>query len=312
MCKCENGKTPTPHWHKILPSSHMSNKANTITHQQINVHGISVHVALAGDSANQAILFLHGYPENWQEFEDVMTILKDTYYVLAIDLPGIGMSEPIASSDKRTMAGFINNILSALHLDRIVLVGHDIGGMTAFSFIKQFPEKLFKAIIMNTAVPGIEPWEKVKRNPYIWHFALYGVPDLPEAVFAGKQRILFDYFYNTLAFNKQAIDDEKRDAYAKDYSNYIALKTSFDWYRAFPKDEKDNSTNVPVDLPILYIRGEKEPGDIDEYAEGLRKSGLHNLRSKLIESCGHFASEEQPEVVAEVIRQFIVDQLTNE
>jgi pimeloyl-ACP methyl ester carboxylesterase len=283
----------------------MSNNDNVISHQQINVGGISVHVALAGDSANQAILFLHGYPENWQEFEGVMNRLKDTYYVLAIDLPGIGLSEPIVSSDKRCMAEFINNFLQALHIDRIVLVGHDIGGMTAYSFIKQYPEKLLKAIIMNTAIPGVEPWEQVKRNPYIWHFALYGVPALPEAVFAGRQRILFDYFYNTLSFNKQAIDDDKRDAYENAYSNSIALKTSFDWYRAFPHDEKDNSQNKPVNVPVLYIRGDKESGDINEYTEGLRKSGIHDLRSKLIESCGHFALEEQTEIVADVINNFI-------
>jgi pimeloyl-ACP methyl ester carboxylesterase len=289
----------------------MSNKDNAISHQQINVGGISVHIALAGDSANQAILFLHGYPENWQEFEGVMDRLKDSYYVLAIDLPGIGMSEPIASSDKHAMAEFINNMLQALHIERIVLVGHDIGGMTAYSFIKQYPEKLLKAIIMNTAIPGVDPWEQVKRNPYIWHFALYGVPALPEAVFAGKQRILFDYFYNTLSFNKQAIDDDKRDAYANAYSNAIALKTSFDWYRAFPHDEKDNSKNTPVDVPVLYIRGDKESGDIDEYAEGLRKSGIGNLSSKLIDNCGHYGPEEQVEKVAQVIRWFIVDELTS-
>jgi len=284
----------------------MRNNDNSITHQQINVGGISVHIALAGDSANQAILFLHGYPENWMEFEGVMTILKDTYYVLAIDLPGIGLSEPIASGDKRSLAEFINNILLTLHLERIVLVGNDVGGMTAYPFIKQYPDKLAKAIIMNTAIPGVDPWEQVKRNPYIWHFALYAVPALPEAVFAGKQRVLFDYFYNTLSFNKQAIDDDRRDEYANAYSNAIALKTSFDWYRAFSQDEKDNSGNVPVDVPVLYIRGEKESGDIDEYAEGLRKSGLRKLTSKLIPDCGHYAPEEQPELVAKVIREFII------
>jgi len=288
----------------------MSNKNNAISHQQINVGGISVHVALAGDSASQPILFLHGYPENWQEFEGVMNGLKDTYYVLAIDLPGIGMSEPIASGDKRCMAEFINQILEVLHIERVALVGHDIGGMTAYSFIKQFPEKLLRAVIMNTVIPGIDPWEQVKRNPYIWHFALYAVPALPEAVFAGKERVLFDYFYDTLSFNKQAIDDDKRSAYANAYHNIIALKTSFDWYRAFPHDEKDNSSNSPGEVPVLYIRGEKESGNIDEYAEGLRKNGFRNLHCKLIPACGHYAPEEQPEVVAQVIRDFIeVDQL---
>lgn len=274
-------------------------------HQQINVWGTAVHVVMDGNPANQPILFLHGYPENWSAFESVMQLLKDNYYVLAIDLPGIGKSEPIDSSDKRSMADFINQLIGALEIEKVVLAGHDIGGMTTYSFIKHFPEKLVKAIIMNTVIPGVAPWEEVKRNPYIWHFAFYAIPDLPEALATGKQRVLFDYFYDTLSFNKQAIDVDKRNEYAHAYKTAVALKTSFDWYRAFSNDEKDNSGNTPVDLPVLYIRGEKESGDINDYTAGLQKSGLHNLSSKLIAASGHFAPEEQPELVAGAIREFV-------
>lgn len=280
-------------------------KKFTMNHLQINVWGTSIHVVMAGNPANQAILFLHGYPENWAAFEEVMHILKDNYYVLAIDLPGIGQSEPISSGDKHSIADFINQLVQGLEIEKIVLVGHDIGGMITYSFIKHFPEKLFKAIIMDTAIPGVAPWEQVKRNPYIWHFAFYAVPELPETLTTGKQRALFDYFYNTLSFNKQAIDEKKRNEYARAYETPVALKTGFDWYRAFPHDEKDNLGNIPVDIPVLYIRGEKESGDIQDYVAGLQKSGLYNLSSKLIAASGHFAPEEQPESVAGVIREFI-------
>jgi pimeloyl-ACP methyl ester carboxylesterase len=281
------------------------NKKSIMNHRQINVRGVSVHVVMAGDPGRQAILFLHGYPENWAAFEDVMHILKDNYYVLAIDLPGIGLSEPIASCDKRSMANFIGEVIQALGLERIILAGHDIGGMTTYAFVKQFPEKLVKAIIMDTAIPGVAPWEEVKRNPYIWHFAFYAVPDLPEILVTGKQRPLFDYFYNALSFNKQAIGEKKRQAYAKAYESAAALKTSFGWYRAFAQDEKDNAGCEPVDLSVLYIRGEKETGDIKDYVEGLQKSGLHDLSSRSVAGCGHFAPEEQPELVAKAIHDFI-------
>lgn len=274
-------------------------------HQQINVWGTAVHVAMAGNQASQPILFLHGYPENWSAFESVMHLLQDNYYVLSIDLPGIGKSEPIGSGDKRSIADFINQLMGALEIEKVVLAGHDIGGMTTYSFLKHFPEKLVKAIVMNTVIPGVAPWDEVKRNPYIWHFAFYAIPDLPEALTTGKQRVLFDYFYNTLSFNKQAIDEDKRNMYAHAYETAVALKTSFDWYRAFSHDEKNNSGNEPVDLPVLYIRGEKESGDINDYVSGLQKSGLHNLSGKLIAASGHFAPEEQPEAVARAIREFV-------
>lgn len=281
------------------------NASGSISQQQINVRGGSVPIATAGNSGNQAILFLHGYPQNWKTFEGVMNQLKDTCYVIALDLPGIGNSEPIASSDKRSIATFINDVIETLNLKQIVLAGHDIGGMVTWSFIKLFPEKLLRAIIMNTAIPGVAPWEEVKRSPYIWHFAMYAVPSLPEIVFAGKQRILFDYFYNTLSADKYAISEHNRAAYAQAYDKPSALKTSFDWYRAFPQDEKHNAGHSPVDVPVLYLRGEKDPGDMNKYVEGLKQSGLNNIRGELIPRSGHFAPEEQAELVAGAIRDFI-------
>jgi hypothetical protein len=35
----------------------------------------------------------------------------------------------------------------------------------------------------------VAPWEEVKRNPYIWHFAFFAIPELPEKAFSGKQDV---------------------------------------------------------------------------------------------------------------------------
>ena len=110
---------------------------------------------------------------------------------------------------------------------------------------------------MNTAVPGVEPWEEVKRNPYIWHFAFFAIPELPENILMGKQRVLFDYFFNSITANQSAIDDSKRDYYVAAYNTPSSFKTGLDWYRSFNQDEKENSTYIPVNIPVLYLRGEK-------------------------------------------------------
>jgi len=274
-------------------------------HRLIKVDGGSVHVIETGNRNGQPILFLHGYPENWQAFEGVMNELKEDYYLLAIDLPGIGQSEGIESGDKHAIAGFIRALVDVLKIEKITLVGHDIGGMVTYSFLRNFPAYLFKAVIMDTAVPGIEPWEEVKRNPHIWHFAFFAVPSLPETLILGKQAALFDFFYDNLSADKGAISDTQRKLYAAAYEKESALKTSLDWYRAFPQDEKDNADVVAVDVPVLYIRGDKEYGDIAKYADGFSKKGIRNIKSELIPGCGHFAPEEQARKVAGVIAEFI-------
>ena len=56
---------------------------------------------------------------------------------------------------------------------------------------------------------------------------------------------------------------------------------------------------------MLYLRGEQEKGiALDDYAEGLRASGLVDVRGGLIAASGHFAPEEQPRAVADALRAF--------
>jgi pimeloyl-ACP methyl ester carboxylesterase len=274
-------------------------------HSILSVNGIQTHLTEAGNNKKQPILFLHGYPENWKEYEKVMTLLKDEYHVLAIDLPGIGSSAPIGKYDKLSVARFVRDLLQILNLKNIILVGHDIGGMITYSFVKHFSGFLSKAVIICTAIPGVHPWEEVKRNPYIWHFAFFSVPELPESLIEGKHPILFEYFYNTLSFNKTAIEQENKEVYINAYHSRHSLETGLGWYRTLRIDEKENSQNVPVNTPILYLKGAKDYGDIGTYIRGFRDNGVNNITGKSIPDCGHFGPEENPEFVSQAVHEFI-------
>ena len=279
---------------------------NSFQHYQLSINGVSTHIVEAGDPTMPAILFLHGYPETWMAFDKVMIELHARYRVIAIELPGIGLSQKIESSDKKTIAAFIDELIQTMGLKTITLVGHDAGGMVAYAMLRYFPSSLSSVVVIGTAIPGLDPWEEVKRNPYIWHFAFYAIPKLPEILTADRLRPLFDYFYDTLSYNKDAISDRKRDCYVRAYEAPASLSTGFDWYRAFPRDEKDNAIHSSVDIPLLYIRGDKDYGKISDYVEGFKKKGINHLTAELIRDCGHFISEEQPDELARVIDQFIM------
>lgn len=275
------------------------------SHREVNVNGVLTHVIEAGNKEKQPILFLHGYPENWKEYEKVMTLLKDDYYVLAIDLPGIGTSSSIDKYDKLSIAGFVKNLLLTLDLTNIILVGHDVGGMITYPFVKHFSNFLSKAVIICTAIPGVNPWEDVKRNPYIWHFAFYSVPELPELLIEGKHSILFEYFYNAISYNKTAISQENKKAYIEAYNSKHSLKTGLGWYRVFSSDEKENSQKLPANTPMLYLKGANDYGDIATYIQGFKDSGMNNIIGKSIPDSAHFGPEENPEFVAQAIDEFI-------
>jgi pimeloyl-ACP methyl ester carboxylesterase len=62
-------------------------------HQQIEVEGSSIHVIEAGACDQPAVLFLHGWPESWAMFKQIMLSLSTEAHVVAIDLPGVGASD---------------------------------------------------------------------------------------------------------------------------------------------------------------------------------------------------------------------------
>src|SRR5213075_2575338 len=100
--------------------------AELLRHGQIKVEGSSIHVVQGGKGNSPSILFLHGWPESWALYEDVLNGLSSEAHVVAIDLPGVGLSEGAPSgNDKRTLAKYVRGVIQTLDLKDVTLVGHD-------------------------------------------------------------------------------------------------------------------------------------------------------------------------------------------
>lgn len=281
-----------------------------LRHSQVKVKDANIHVIEGGSPTNPVVLFLHGYPQSWLAFEKIMTIASQKAHVMAIDLPGIGESKvSTPHGDTATIVSYVHALIQAKGLQNITLVGHDMGGMVVYSYLTCYGDELKRAVIMDTVVPGIEPWDEVLRNPYIWHFAFHSIPDLPEKLVQGKQADYFDFFFNIISAHPEAISKEARRLYSEAYSDPVALSTGFDWYRGFAQDAKVNAEfarkGKQIQTPVLYLRGKRESGDIQQYIVGFQKAGLQKVESGIIPDSGHFAPEEQPEKVWELIASFM-------
>jgi pimeloyl-ACP methyl ester carboxylesterase len=229
--------------------------------------------------------------------------------VAAIDLPGIGESCSIPpSGDKRTLARYVRAVLRELGWKNASLVGHDAGGQIVYAYLKAYPGELSSAVILNVAVPGVEPWSEVERNPHIWHFAFHAVPELPERLVAGHQAEYFAFFYDALSAQPGAVAEFSRQRYAEAYRRPEALRAGFEWYRAFAQDQHDNAATKQqqVHTPVLYLRGDAERGiELERYLAGFRDNGLRQLSGDIIPGSGHFSPDEQPEFLARRIEMFV-------
>jgi pimeloyl-ACP methyl ester carboxylesterase len=278
-----------------------------LTHQNITVGDCSLHIVEAGQDHSDSVIFLHGWPEDWSEWRRIIELAGRTHHVFAFDLPGIGKSHGTApGGEKVAIAETIHQAVRLLVPERPTIVGHDAGAMVAYAYIRMFSPETRAAVLMSSVIPGVEPWSKVLANPYIWHFAFHTTPRLPETLVMGKQRVYFDHFFDILTKDRSAIDEHARDHYASAYGSPEALHTGFEWYRAFGKDAETNRKDTAkIDVPLLYLRGEFEGGDMDEYVNGFRKMGLSSVTSARIPGSGHFTPEENPEAVWAEIAKFI-------
>ncbi|MGO4638117.1 alpha/beta fold hydrolase [Mesorhizobium sp. 2RAF45] len=273
----------------------------------VEIEGLSIAIREAGPPEAPAFLLLHGWPQSSYAFERVISRLAADYRVVAPDLPCIGGSQGMPrAGDKRTLARLMRGVAEACGLRHLVVAGHDVGGQIVFALLRDHPEILSGAVIMDVVIPGVAPWEKVIRNPRIWHFAFHAVPALPETLVSGHQSAYFDFFFNVLSKDGASIADDAREIYARAYSRSESLQAGFGWYRAFPEDAEANAkwAGKPIAVPVLYLRGAAEPGEIGDYVDGLRAAGLSKVVGDIIADSGHFVADENPEALAIRLARF--------
>jgi pimeloyl-ACP methyl ester carboxylesterase len=258
----------------------------------------------AGSAENPAIILLHGWPHSRELYDRVVDQLGDGFHVLAFDLPAIGdsMGAP-ASAEKERLADLLLTVAESAGARSPIIAGIDVGGMIAFAAARDHGSRIRGAIIGNTVIPGLHPWEKLIADPRIWHFAFHAVPALPELLVAGHQRAYFDFFFDFLGSKAHPLSDDIRDRFSEAYARPEALKAGFDWYRAFQADAKRNAGHKVIETPILYFRGDADGRTPDEYVEGLRRAGAQDVRPVTVTGTAEFTPIEAPERFADMVAQ---------
>jgi pimeloyl-ACP methyl ester carboxylesterase len=109
-----------------------------------------------GDKAKPTILCLHGWLDNGATFHRLAPRLAKHYHLLVVDLPGHGLSQPLADGAHYYIWQNIETLfelLSALELDGVHLLGHSMGGVVASLFAGTFPDKVSSLILLDSLGP---------------------------------------------------------------------------------------------------------------------------------------------------------------
>jgi pimeloyl-ACP methyl ester carboxylesterase len=254
---------------------------------QMNIHYV------AGGSGD-AVVLLHGWPQTWFEWRELMPDLAQHYRVIAPDLPGLGESDGLPPYDKQTLAQHIHNLIGDLKISSVHVVGHDMGGIVAYAYARQFPADVKTLVIVDTPIPGLSGWRELVSQSPRWHWLFHGLPELPEAMVSGKEKVYLSWFFQNLAFNKNVFSEARIDRYVQAYSKPSSLHAGFEYYRAFEKDAMDNADyeSHKLTMPVLAMGGENSR--LNKYVIDQLRPATTKLTGDLVPQSGHWIPEEQP------------------
>jgi pimeloyl-ACP methyl ester carboxylesterase len=278
----------------------------TFKHYTDRIGEIDIHYIRMGSGA--PLVLLHGWPQTWYAWRHVIPTLAQHYTVIVPDLRGLGDSSRSTSGfDKRTLAEDIYQLTLKLGFERILLVGHDWGGSTAYAYAAAHRESVQRLVIVESLVLSGAPERDAIFGPEAWFAQFHALSNFPEALITGRERIYLSWFYENFPVVKGAITQEDIDEYLRTYSDPRAMRAGFELYRALPTDLKDNaaSSQEPLRFPILAIGGEKGIGA--KTREALEVLAT-DVRGSIIENCGHFVPEEYPDLLANHILSFFAEE----
>jgi pimeloyl-ACP methyl ester carboxylesterase len=281
-------------------TSPATNLAKDFISQTASVNGTTLHYVRIGEGP--PIILIHGFPQDWSEYQAIMPRLAKKFTVIAIDLRGIGGSKATPGGyDAANMARDVDQLAAKLNLPRVYVVGHDLGGMVAYALVRQHPQAVRGAMILDTPIPGVAGWEEAVSGPAVWHIGFMQVPGLAEKLIAGRQADYLGYFFGFSKFTPA-----EQAHYVNAYAAPAQLHAAFEMYRALPENVKFNAAQQgPNDVPLFLAAGDKSPfaALVPKMAAGLRAAGFTHVETGVIAGALHYDIQDQPNGVADLIEQ---------
>ena len=117
----------------------------------IILDGSMVHYEALG--RGRPIIFLHGWVGSWRYWINAMQIASTSFRAYALDLFGFGdtMHDPLRYSLDR-QADLLKYFLEEMGIGKVALVGHNLGALVGFSYLKQWPQSVDRMMAINCPI----------------------------------------------------------------------------------------------------------------------------------------------------------------
>jgi len=315
----------------LVQSSYAAADITDIRYKTVKIEGLDVFYREAGNPDNPTILLLHGFPTSSHMFRELIPQLADQFHLVAPDYPGYGQSSMPSvdefeySFDK--LANIVEQFIDEIGLKSYSLYLMDYGAPIGFRIATKHPERVEGLIIQNgnAYVEGIDNdfWEPIQAywkdrkavNQGLdndWWKNVKKAYNNPDMSNDDALRFLFTegatkWQYTNGVRNVEAISpdtwDHVQPLLDRAGNNEIQLELFYSYGSNPPLYPEWQAYLREYQPPTLIVWGKNDEifpaAGAHPYKRDLKQVEFHLLDT------GHFALEEDGEVIAEHIRRFL-------
>lgn len=124
------------------------------THGYVDSDGIKLHYVSAG--SGPLVVMIHGFPDYWYTWRNQMPALAERFQVVAYDQRGYNKSDQPEGVDQYKTEHLVADLLAVVdHFKskKAIIVGHDWGGLVAWTFAMTHPDRTERLVILNLPHP---------------------------------------------------------------------------------------------------------------------------------------------------------------
>ena len=281
------------------------------SHRAVTANGTRFHIAESGEGP--LVLLLHGFPQFWWTWRSQLPSLSAAgFRAVAADLRGYGGSDkPPRGYDLITAASDAAGMVRALGEANAVVVGHDWGGLVAWTMAAYFPKVVRRLAVVSVAHPlrmrATLLTDVARGGTGIGQTLGFQLPVLPERRLVRHGALQVSRMLH--AWSGPGWPDPEADRrYRAAMCIPSVAHSALEYHRWFMRSRLRSDgmryahrMRAPVQAPTLQLHGALDSCVRPATARGSGRYVDAPYRWRLIDGAGHFPQEEQSDrLIAEL------------
>lgn len=269
----------------VIGFTSCTNEAENVV---VSSDGVEIRFDAQGEG-EPALVFVHGFSRNHNDWTSQMDYFSDRYKVVALDLAGFGESGN--NRDNWTMEAFGSDVISViehLNLTKVILIGHSMGTPVIMKAAIQNPEKIIGLV----PVDMLHDVGQKKSEEEIEQM----VNAFMNMMINPTEEIIKSWFVNE-------VDDELVSEFIQYYKGSFkvgwedSIRSTFKWMSDSQPDDL-----LTVKVPICCINSDLRIPDYE-----LVRQYSEKFDAKIIKGIGHMVMEEAPDEFNRLLEECIKD-----